>query len=154
MLGNGDGTFGNPRLVGFPDSGGGSVEVYLTSADLNGDGESDLLVADIVDGDVVVAHGAGDGTFSTPVVYAFEFGIRGVTCQDVNGDGLVDLLCNTGRPGVAVRLQTDDGSFELPSYFLAEDTNVSVVAADFNADGGVDLAVGNQGDTVSVLLAR
>ena len=154
MMGNGNGTFGNPALVTFLNGGGSSVEVFLTSADLNGDGASDLLVTDLVDGDVVVAHGQDNGTFLTPVVYEFEFGVRGVTCQDVNGDGLVDLLCNTRRPGIAVRLQQNDGSFEFPSYFLSEEPNVSVLAGDFNSDGGMDLAVGNQGNTVNILLAR
>jgi len=105
LLGNGDGTF--QSMVTY-DSGGFSYSAAV--ADVNGDGNVDLLVANSSSNDVGVLLGNGDGTFQT----ATTFGSGGsgdvsVAAADVNGDGRPDVLlanscadssCNNGSVGV------------------------------------------------------
>jgi hypothetical protein len=95
LLGNGDGTF--QPAVGY---GSGGWEAYsVTTADVNGDGKTDLLVAN--DGTVGVLLGNGDGTFQTAVTYGSGgYPTLSAVVADVNGDGKPDLLvaneCNSG----------------------------------------------------------
>jgi len=99
LLGNGDGTF---RPAVTYDSGGyGAASVLI--ADVNGDGQPDVIVANIAtsyinccngtDGVVGVLLGNGDGTFQTAVTFdTGGIGPSSVTAADINSDGRPDLL--------------------------------------------------------------
>jgi VCBS repeat protein len=63
-------------------------------ADVNGDEEPDLLVANLENGTVGVLLGNGDGTFQPAVTYGSEAPIS-IAVADVNGDGKRDLLLAT-----------------------------------------------------------
>jgi hypothetical protein len=99
LLGNGDGSF-QPAV---------SYNVALrqptsiATADVNGDGHPDLLVAgDGVSGAVGVLIGNGDGTFQLPNYYYSTGGNQApgqIVMHDVNGDGRPDLIVING--GVA-----------------------------------------------------
>ena len=65
LLGNGDGTFQNQVTYAV-----GSYPVALVAGDFNGDGRTDLAVANYGDNDVSVLLGNGDGTFQPQVTYA------------------------------------------------------------------------------------
>jgi hypothetical protein len=81
----------------FPDSGG---PVWMVAADVNGDGELDLLVANwcassrqCTEGNVGVLLNRGDGTFQSVVTYR-SGGLHAfsVSAADMNGDGIPDLV--------------------------------------------------------------
>jgi hypothetical protein len=107
----------------------------LATGDLNGDGRSDVLVADAAAPRVTVRLAQPDGTLGAPVVHAFD-ATRGLALVDVNGDGDLDLLLS-GQDALRVALGGAGGSFGDP-------TNVGAggfdVVADFNGDGDPDLA--------------
>jgi hypothetical protein len=168
LLGNGDGTF-QPKVT-YPGVGGGVIAV----ADVNGDGDPDLLVTsacqkygDCGKGLVAVMLGNGDGTFQSPVNYdSGGYHAASFVVADVNGDLKSDLLVVNGcrlrghqcaRGNVSVLLGNGDGTFQPASTFpTGGDHPTSVAAADLNVDGRLDLLVANYGlsggMTVGVLL--
>jgi hypothetical protein len=100
LLGNGDGTF-KPAVLFSSDPGSpASVAMAVGVADVDGDGNPDLLVVNqSVGGDgnnggaVAVLIGNGDGTFQAAVNYGSgAYQARAVAVGDVNGDGRPDLL--------------------------------------------------------------
>jgi hypothetical protein len=157
------------------DSGGYST-FSMAVADVNGDSNPDLVVAnEYTDngGSVGVLLGNGDGTFQSAATYATGGAYPySVAVADVNGDGKPDLVvanqcadstCATNGT-VAVLLGNGDGTFQTAvAYSSGGYIPVSVVVADVNGDGKPDLLVGNQcesnstcanGGMVGVLLGK
>ena len=98
LLGKGDGTFQAPIAY---DSGGRDAN-GLAVADLNGDGELDVVVANTVDRSVGVLLGNGDGTFQSPLAFPTSSGTfdYSVAVSDLDGDGKLDVLVsNCGGKG-------------------------------------------------------
>jgi len=113
LLGNGDGTFRQePDLPTiFP--------LWVTAADVNGDGKQDLVAANhpLPLSGVTVFMGNGDGTFQTGVYYP-DGGTntgqinRYVTVADVNNDKKPDIITpDSGTSDVIVLLNTGVVSF-------------------------------------------
>src|SRR5262249_39549185 len=91
LLSNGDGTFQAPVSEAAGPSPGG-----LVAGDFNGDGRTDLAVANAGDNTVSVLLGNGDGTFRPPVRSGSGPTLAVLGAGDVNGDGRTDLAVGTG----------------------------------------------------------
>ena len=173
LLGNGDGTF----QTAVPYGSGGNQAQSVAVADVNGDGNPDLLVAnycassnDCGSGSVAVLLGNGDGTFQTAVPYGSGgYGANSVTVAKLSGNGKFDLVVandcvsssNCHRGTVGVLLGNGDGTFQAAvSYGSGGYDAYSVAAADVNGDGWPDLLVANDctdcttNPTVGVLLGN
>ncbi len=102
LLGNGDGTF--QPAVAYDSAGVGAFAVAV--ADVNGDGEPDLVVANAGSNNIGVLLGNGDGTFQPAVSFASGGSYpRSIVLMDVNGDGRPDVLVanfNSGTVGVLI----------------------------------------------------
>jgi hypothetical protein len=150
LLGNGDATF--QAAVNYP-AGNGPGNVAL--GDFNGDGITDLVVANL--GGVSVLLGKGDGTFQAAANYPAGPAPAYVAVADFNGDGILDLaVANFGAStttanggGLSVLLGNGDGSFRAPVSYATGLGPVFVTVADFNGDGNLDLAVANSGTIYS-----
>jgi hypothetical protein len=157
LLGNGDGTF-QPQVA----YNTGAVPNVVAVADVNGDGYLDVVVAlpynssGNPNNQVAVFLGNGNGTLQPPVYYDVGVGPQFVAVQDLNHDGLPDLVvANTGINNVSVLINAGAGNFSAPVEYTTGNGPASVAIGDFNKDGNPDLAVANSGDgTVSVLLGN
>ena len=155
LLGIGDGTFQN--LTTFA-TGAGSKPYSLSVADVNGDGQPDILVANAGSHNVGVLLGNGDGTFQNQTTFATGAGSKpySLAAADVNGDGRPDLLvANAGSNNVGVLLGNGDGTFQNQTTFSALNAPTSLATADVNSDGFPDVIIGNQlSNAVTVLLGN
>jgi uncharacterized protein (TIGR03437 family) len=150
LHGNGDGTFqalANPRPVSLCPAGAIDCSPYygtqLVAADLNGDGQPDLVVSGSRS-TVSVMLGNGDGTLRLAQQIQAPTGLYFVgtaVIADFNGDGKPDIVLATEGGMVLPALQlwtgNGDGTFQ-----AAIDLHlpVSVMgSADFNNDGKLDL---------------
>ena len=152
--------------IGFKHLGqfaaGGLNTVSIAEADLNGDGELDIVTAsmclnqsDCTVGSVGVLLGSGHGQFQPAVSYSSGgYSTHAVSIADVNRDGIPDLivasecsgsLCNQpGQGAVGVLIGNGDGTFQPPvSYGSGSWNATSVDIADVNHDGSPDLVISN-----------
>ena len=146
LINNGNGTFADKV-----DYTTGSSPRSVTSADLNGDGKLDLIVANAGSYTVSVLLNKGDGTFADKVDYTTGPSPYSVTSADVNGDGKPDLIVSKNG-AVSVLLNKGDGTFA-DKLDYPTGTGSSVTSGDLDGDGKSDLIVANSySNTVSVLI--
>jgi hypothetical protein len=157
ITGNRDGTFNASRSFPTPliQVGVGSA----ASADLDGDGNPDLVVSGASgfdgQGQVSVFLNTGGGLLAPRVDYLTGNNTKGVAIGDLNNDGVPDLVAaDEGADRVSVLLGTGGGLFQNPvQYSVGDGDPWSVVIADFNNDGTKDLATINTNSfTVSILI--
>lgn len=161
FLGNGDGTFSSPVVSlwhpsAYSESAGGVV-----TADLNGDGNEDIVVGDSTGGLNYVALGNGDGSFGdgTGDNYNYTSGgtVAGLVKADFNHDGNVDVAdlgISFGNTNLVIDYGAGDGTFSSNYTNSNGSNNYRVLAVgDLNEDGWDDIVAGNSStNQVSVFL--
>ncbi len=127
----------------------------MAVGDFNGDGKLDLVTTNysvaydrfhsgVLENDMRVYLGDGDGTFQAAQVFPAGDGPLSVAVADVNADGIADLVvANSNDYKVSVLLGNGDGAFQAPRNYAAGGGPWSVVVADFNRDNYPDVAVAN-----------
>lgn len=130
---------------------GGRNPVFVTVADVNSDGNADVLVAngcdpsnDCLTGSVGVLFGNGDGTFQPVMTYDVSQP-QSIAVGDMDGDDIPDLaVANYGFSSMSVLLGKGDGTFDAPvSYLTGGHQAQSIAVGDVNGDGKSDIAVAN-----------
>jgi hypothetical protein len=149
MLGSASGTF---VASGSFTAGNGSND--LVSADLNGDGKKDLIVANSISNDISVLLGNGAGSFSPAINFTTASGPRHLACVDFNNDANLDIVAGAANvASVTVLMGDGTGSFSTTATFGVGSTPQGVIAADFNGDNNIDIVSANQGsNNISLLL--
>lgn len=146
-LGLGDGMFANETLY-FVGDPGPNVDDRRTVviADVNEDGDADLLVTNAHFNYVSVLPGNGDGTFGPKNDYPAGSGPFHMAVSDVNGDGALDLLlANHYGNSFSVSPGNSEGAFGPQIEYAAGVFPIHIAANDFNGDGVTDVVVLNEG---------
>ena len=137
LKGLGDGTFAAPTQHDHP------LETRVVStADVNGDGAVDLLLANQTDGTVTVRLNSGNGDFEPLPAFDVLGAPRSLVADDFNGDEIIDVAtANLETDQLAVLFGVGDGTFaDVAAYPLGSLPLTYLEAADFNRDGAPDLA--------------
>ena len=126
------------------------------TGDFNGDGRTDLAVANQDSKNVSILLGKGDGTFQNQGTYAVGSSPYALVTGDFNGDGRTDLaVANSDDKNVSILLGKGDGTFQNQGTYPVGSYPIALVTGDFNGDGRTDLAVANSYDNdVSILLGN
>lgn len=154
LLNTGAGMFGPATIY---SAGYGSTPTGIVVADVNGDGQLDLLTANLSSDTVGVFLGTGTGTFSPVTTYPTgnNSGPRSLAVADVNGDGQLDLLLSSNTSGAAaVLLGTGTGSFGAATTYSTGYSSYprGIAVADVNGDGKLDLLTANSNTSVAGVL--
>jgi hypothetical protein len=146
----------------------GTGPVSITNGDIDGDGKSDIVVANtgINDASVSILRNTGSpgsivaGSFAAPVdLTAGTEAFQSIAITDVDGDGKFDLVvANSNDNTVSVwRNISSPGSITTASFatkvdFVTGSVPYFVIASDLDGDGKPDLATANYYDnSISVL---
>ncbi len=150
LFGKGDGTF--PSEVDY-GSGNGKA-VFAATADLNGDGNMDIVTADSSSNTVSVLLNNGDGTFGFANSYPVAAAATSLAVADFNNDGSSDVAVAIGN-SVALLLGKADGTLGTAVQYNVGLGGSNVAVGDFNHDGNMDLVVSNSSSNyISVLLGK
>jgi hypothetical protein len=130
LVGQGDCEYEQDSLLVLLGDGAGSFiehsvllqdNNFITAGDLDGDGDSDLLVTLEVDSDIIIRICNGDATFGTGTAYHSDCGIGHTVSVvgDLNGDSFQDiafpLACYSGYV-LGTMLGNGDGTVQVASY--------------------------------------
>lgn len=148
LMGNGDGTFSAPVPLN-------SEAIYAITADINRDGNSDIVINLLNSASLGIYLGRGDGTFASPISVNAQMTTPTLLVGDFNGDGIPDLFgpadLNLTMRGFSEILLGGNGSFtvQAPQYLIG---GTALAAGDFNGDGKLDVATVGPNDTVWIIL--
>ncbi len=152
LLGNQDGSFQPVQL--FP---AGEEAISVAVADLNGDGDLDVVAANESGGSVSVLLGLGNGQLQGQIEIPVIAIPRSVTTGDFDLDGSIDLAVVGESSSFIATAQLllghGDGTFDTPiSYSIVGGRPLSAQAVDLNGDGLLDLGFVSAGTNAFVYL--
>ena len=146
---DGQGTYGEPQVI--TDLSFGAASVYV--ADMDGDGDMDILSASADDYDADVSwyeNTDGLGTFSDQNVISAEIsGGDSVFAADLDGDGDLDVLSASRGDDKVAWYRNLDGLGDFGEQEIISDTEsgaTTVVAVDVDGDGDIDVISGSVGE--------
>ena len=144
LLGDGEGNLLVASAYQHDPQKGRARMFFITSGDIDGDGDLDLAAADSFRDQIHVRRNADDGSFSDVTLYEPGAQPNMLAMADVEGDGDLDLLAVTpSANNVALFFNTGNGAFADLQSVRAGNQPIAVAVHDFDDDGALDLAVAN-----------
>jgi hypothetical protein len=136
LLGRGNGTF-KPALSTATGTGSG----YLSFADVNNDGNVDLIIADEFASAMAIMLGKGDGTFQPSKEYV-SAAQTVVTAPIPLTDGTTSIFSpDAASNSLMLSFIETDGTVDNPQLLTVGVGPASIAAADLNGDQKADLVI-------------
>ncbi|HVY60783.1 MAG TPA: VCBS repeat-containing protein, partial [Planctomycetota bacterium] len=139
---------GLPRLDAVRILPAGSQPNFGSCADLDGDGNLDLAIANRASNTISIEYGRGDGGFEPKVDIAAGATPWDVSAGDVDGDGRLDLaVANQGANTVTIlaRDAANPRLYSLATTLTTGNQPADAKLVDLDADGRLDLVVVDRG---------
>jgi VCBS repeat protein/Big-like domain-containing protein len=142
LLGNGDGTYGSSQTINLTGEPHG-----IAVLDVDGDGDWDIVDANVTDDELAMMLNDGNGHFAAPTF--FDAGVSGeyaLQAGDMNNDGIMDLVVGA-RNGSQIRtlLGNGDGTFTGMAIQNSGGNTWVVALGDLDGDGDLDATCANSG---------
>ncbi len=129
----------------------GGMPEGSAAADLDGDQDLDLAVANFGSGGVSIRFNLGGRSFSEPTHFFTGTGATALEAADLDGDGDLDLAAaNQLAQNVSVLKNDGAGGFPEKTDYPVGVEPIAVAIADFDGDGDLDLAIPIRGVAESV----
>ncbi len=126
----------------------GTYPSAVATADLNRDGNIDVVTTNFGSSTVSVFGGNGDGTLAPGVLVPVGDQPQALAVGDFNGDGIPDLaVANSASNDVSILLGVGDGTFQPQVVYATGLRPESIAVADFNGDGRLDVVTADQGSS-------
>jgi hypothetical protein len=147
FVGYGNGSFSSQITY---STGSDSSPWSVAVGDLNGDGHSDIAVANYGTSNVGLYIGYGNGNFTTQQTLstASPSSPRSVAVGDFNNDGRLDItVANYWANNIGIFLGDGNGTFSSQTTYNtgAGSAPSSIAVGDFNNDSRLDIVVANSG---------
>jgi len=140
---NGDNTF-----TSVADISVGPTPRSVAAADVDGDGDVDLMVANYGSSNVSLVLNNGDGTWAAQVSLAVATNPQVVVPADIDGDGDTDLVIGQDS-NVSVLRNDGHGGFSAAVSYNANGTSLAV--GDIDGDGDLDILGVSSSSSISLL---
>jgi len=119
----------------------GSDPRFVASGDMDGAGDTDLVVADGGDDTVSVVTGNGSGSFTVAGTFSVGDGPNSVALADLDGDGDLDVVtANSNGGSVSVLSNNGSGSLSTSATLSASRPAIADIG-DVTGDGDPDIVV-------------
>ena len=146
LLNNGNGTFAPQTTISAISP------AFVTTADINGDGNQDIVFSNFNANTVSVLPGNGNGTFGSAMTYAVGSGPEDISVNDLNGDGLPDIAVpNRNDDTVSVLLSQgapiQGDIYTISASLASTTTTISAPSAPSGGSAPVTITVGSSAGT-------
>lgn len=150
---------GNPASFGAATNYASAASNYgLATADIDKDGDSDILSAHCTPFTIKRLLNNGTGTFTAGTDIANGNCTGFVVTGDFNKDGAVDIattITNNTNSHIQIYINNGSGTFATGVTYPAGNHAYALATADLNNDGNLDIATANYfGNSVSVFLGN
>ncbi|MBF9237425.1 VCBS repeat-containing protein [Hymenobacter sp. BT683] len=147
-------TGGNGTFTGGTEVPVGNKPYIVLTADIDGDGDLDLLTPNFTGNSVSIRLNNGTGVFSGTVDTPVGDQPRGLALSDLDGDGDLDIVtANYNDDKASIRFNNGSGVFSGNTELTVGSRPQSVMTADLDGDGDQDLLISNgASSTVSIYI--
>lgn len=135
----------------------GSGNTTVTLADMNNDGDLDILHDGA--GRLRLRLNDGSGSFGSPITLVNSPNANGpfasIAVADIDGDGFRDVVANHGYDQLVLVRRTGSGGYRTPQFGDLDTGALRTVQLhDMDGDGIVDIVTSEGGDTLNIYLGN